>query len=105
SSPRIKTVRLKDSDTKKLEQSIDAMTVKLPPLTHFILPNGSIAAAQLHWARTVCRRVEREVLELASNEPINDRIIVYLNRLSDWLFTAARFQNLADEVKEITWNV
>src|SRR5256885_4593817 len=72
-----------------LEQSIDAMTGELPPLKSFILPGGSMAAAQLHVARTICRRAERLVVPLGDEATIR-----YLNRLSDYLFTAARFANL-----------
>jgi len=83
----------------ELEQSIDAMESELPPLRNFILPAGCAAAAQLHVARTVCRRAERLVAALQ-----DEASIVYLNRLSDFLFVAARFANLKYGVADVTWN-
>jgi cob(I)alamin adenosyltransferase len=83
----------------ELEQSIDAMESELPPLRNFILPGGCAAAAQLHVARTVCRRAERLVVALGE-EPS----VVYLNRLSDWLFVAARYANLKFGVDDVVWN-
>jgi cob(I)alamin adenosyltransferase len=83
---------------ESLERGIDAMTSELPPLTTFILPGGSPPAAQLHVARTVCRRAERLVVALG-----DERTIRYLNRLSDYLFTAARFANLRLRVSDVAW--
>ena len=82
----------------ELEQAIDSMESELPPLRNFILPGGCAAAAQLHVARTVCRRAERLVAAL-HDEPS----IVYLNRLSDFLFVAARFANLKNGVGDMPW--
>jgi cob(I)alamin adenosyltransferase len=82
----------------ELEQSIDAMESELPPLRNFILPGGCAAAAQLHVARTVCRRAERLVVALGE-EPS----VIYLNRLSDWLFVAARYANLKFGVDDVVW--
>lgn len=76
-----------------LERWIDEITESLSPLTSFVLPGGSSAAAHLHVARAVCRRVEIGVLELAAHEPINPHVAVYLNRLSDLLFVLARHCN------------
>lgn len=77
---------------KELETWIDAMDEKLPPLTRFILPSGGLAASQLHVARTVCRRAERRLLTIIPDRPSIDPMVgVYLNRLSDYLFTAARY--------------
>lgn len=86
-------LRLDAAPIDRLEREIDAMTKELEPLTSFILPGGTALAAQLHVCRTVTRRVERLVVELASQEPINDNITRYLNRLSDWFFTSARMAN------------
>jgi cob(I)alamin adenosyltransferase len=83
----------------ELEQSIDAMERELPPLRNFILPGGCAAAGHLHVARTVCRRAERLVVALR-----DDASIVYLNRLSDWLFVAARYANLKHGVDDVVWN-
>ena len=74
-----------------LERSIDGWTRSLPPLRDFILPGGGPSAACLHLARTVCRRAEREVVRLASQEPVGGSMVPYLNRLSDALFVAARY--------------
>ncbi len=86
-----------------LESLIDAMEAFLPPLKSFILPGGCAAAATLHLARAVCRRVERQAVALAVSEPIPTGAIVYLNRLSDFLFTAARAANAAAGVDDIPW--
>lgn len=102
---KLKTLRIQPEQVEQLEKQIDLMTATLPRLTNFIVPGGSSAAASIHCARALCRRVEREVLTFASQEDTNANIIVYLNRLSDWLFTAARYQNLADNADEVIWNV
>uniref|UniRef100_UPI0023A8577C ATP:cob(I)alamin adenosyltransferase n=1 Tax=Thioclava electrotropha TaxID=1549850 RepID=UPI0023A8577C len=72
---------------------IDAMNKRLEPLRSFILPGGSALAAHLHLCRTVARRAERMVVELAALESVNEAAIRYLNRLSDWMFVAARMAN------------
>ena len=77
---------------------------QLAPLRTFILPGGSPAAAHLHWARTVCRRAERLVVELAASEPIRGEVIRYVNRLSDALFVAARAANRLAGVPDVNWN-
>lgn len=89
---------------RKLEQLIDAMNAELGPLRNFILPGGSLGAAQLHVARTVCRRAERDVTTLARNEPIGMFVSPYLNRLSDALFVMARYENLQRGVAEPLWD-
>lgn len=86
-----------------LEESIDAMESELAPLKTFILPGGSAAAAQLHIARTVCRRAERLVVALRADDDATIASIVYLNRLSDLLFVAARFANLRHGVEDVPW--
>ena len=86
-------VRVDDTLTARLEGEIDRFETELPPLTNFILPGGAPVAAQLHLARTVCRRAERRAVQLARAEPLNDAALRYLNRLSDWLFVAARLAN------------
>lgn len=87
----------------RLEVLIDEMTATLEPLKNFILPGGSLGAAQLHVARTVCRRAEREATTLASQEAIGEYVLVYLNRLSDTLFTMARYENAQQGVAEPQW--
>jgi cob(I)alamin adenosyltransferase len=69
------------------------MNAELAPLTSFVLPGGTAAAAHLHMARTIARRAERVMVELAESEPINDAAMRYINRLSDHLFVAGRFVN------------
>lgn len=86
-----------------LEHAIDAMEAELAPLKQFILPGGSLAAANLHVARTVCRRAERRVVSLADSTEEMRTTIKYLNRLSDYLFVAARFANLRHGVKDVAW--
>ena len=83
-------LRATAEQVETLERWIDEITESLSPLTSFVLPGGSPAAAHLHVARAVCRRVEIGVLELAAREPINPHVAVYLNRLSDLLFVLAR---------------
>jgi cob(I)alamin adenosyltransferase len=85
-----------------LEHWIDAANERLSPLTSFILPGGSAAAAQLHVARAVCRRVEIEVLNLAEFDSINPQVQMYLNRLSDLLFVLARVCN-DDGTRDVLW--
>ena len=86
-----------------LEAGIDAMEKELTPLTSFILPGGSAGAAHLHAARTICRRAERRVVALDDDAPATLTTITYLNRLSDYLFVAARFANLRAGVPDIAW--
>jgi cob(I)alamin adenosyltransferase len=88
---------------EELERAIDAMERELAPLTSFILPGGSGAAAQLHVARTVCRRAERCVVGLHDDALATQSTIAYLNRLSDYLFVAARFANLRAGVDDVPW--
>jgi cob(I)alamin adenosyltransferase len=86
-----------------LEELIDEMTAVVGPLENFILPSGSMGAAQLHVARTVCRRAEREATTLASEEGVGSFVLAYLNRLSDALFVMSRYENLQQGVPEPLW--
>src|SRR5947199_5830617 len=88
-------LRVLSSQVERLERDIDRLNEKLSPLTSFILPGGTPAAAYLHVARTICRRAERVIVELAANpdEPVSEAAIHYMNRLSDFLFVAARVAN------------
>jgi len=83
-----------------LEEWMDEYDDELPPLTSFILPGGSVAGADIHHARTVCRRAERRTVALAADEPVNDAAVAYLNRLSDTLFVLARVVNHREGVPE-----
>lgn len=94
---------LTEDEVLRLERAIDQLEGDLPPLQTFILPGGSRAAAQLHVARSVCRRAERHVVALAESDAIRPELIRYLNRLSDLLFVAARYANLRANVADIPW--
>lgn len=96
-----KALRIAEPQVERLEREIDAMNGKLQPLRSFVLPGGSAAAAQLHVARTVCRRAERLIVKLAQDEAVGAAAIKYANRLSDFLFVAARFANL--ECGDVLW--
>ena len=85
---------------RKLERWIDEMSTTFSPLTRFILPGGNRPGALLHQARTICRRAERWIVELREREPITEGVIVVVNRLSDYLFTAARYANKGAEAEE-----
>ena len=87
-----------------LEEVIDELTAVVGPLENFILPGGSLGAAQLHVARTICRRAEREVVTLAREEAMGPYVLQYLNRLSDALFVMARYENHLRGVAEPLWN-
>ena len=87
-----------------LESIMDSLSEELPPLENFILPGGSGGAAQLHMARTVCRRAERDLVGLSAQEVVNPVTIEYLNRLSDALFVMARYENLKKGVPEVLWD-
>jgi cob(I)alamin adenosyltransferase len=91
--PGDQALRVLPSQTERLEREIDAMNDELSPLTSFILPGGSEAAAWLHLARTVARRAERGMTALAAREPVGPEAIKYINRLSDHLFVLARKLN------------
>jgi len=92
--------QIRDDHVDDLEAMIDGYDEELEPLESFILPGGSEAGAKLHHARSVCRRAERRAVTLASEQPVNETAVVYLNRLSDALFTLARLVNQRDGVPE-----
>jgi cob(I)alamin adenosyltransferase len=87
-----------------LEALIDELNATVGPLDNFILPGGSVGAAHLHLARTICRRAERDVLALSREEPIGPHVLPYLNRLSDALFVMARYENRERNVGEPLWD-
>ena len=96
-------LRILDSQVARLEAEIDAMNADLPGLKSFVLPGGTPAAAALHLARTVCRRAERETVRLVeSGMPVSGPAVRYINRLSDFLFVAARYAN-GRGVDEVFW--
>lgn len=96
--------RIPEDFTKRLESEIDQMTKKLPKLRYFILPGGQNQASQLQLARAVARRAERNVVRLTKGAKVNPEILKYLNRLSDWLFVAARWVNVMTRTEEKIWN-
>ena len=98
-------LRIIDGQVMRLETEIDRMNDELEPLRSFILPAGHAAAAHLHHARTVCRRAERLATALAGEpeEPVGDACLRYLNRLSDFLFVAARYVNKAEGDGDVLW--
>jgi cob(I)alamin adenosyltransferase len=98
-------VRVDPTAITWLEETIDQMTAELPALKNFVLPGGSLAAAQIHVARTVCRRAERLAVALRDEEAIGEQVIPYLNRLSDFLFTLARWENMKMGIPEEKWSV
>ncbi len=95
-------LRMAESQTERLEREIDAMNARLQPLRSFVLPGGSALAASLHNCRTVSRRAERLVAALANSEAVNKSALIYLNRLSDWFFVAARCAN-DDGATDVLW--
>ncbi len=95
-------LRMIAGQVDRLEREIDVMNARLEPLRSFILPGGSALAAQLHLCRTVCRRAERLVVELAAQESVNPEAVKYLNRLSDWFFVAGRIAN-DDGRADVLW--
>lgn len=94
---------ISDDDAVRLEGAIDEAEVGLPALKSFVLPGGTAGAAALHVARTVTRRAERALLAASSDAPIRREIVVYLNRLSDLLFTLARRANHEAGVTDVPW--
>lgn len=95
-------LRMVAAQVARLEAEIDAMNTRLTPIRSFILPGGSALAAHLHLCRTVCRRAERLVVELAAAEAVNPEAVKYLNRLSDWFFVAGRIAN-DDGKADVLW--
>ncbi len=89
--------------TERLEEDIDRQTEKLPALKNFILPGGSPLAAHLHVARCICRRAERAMLALHEEQALRPEVLAFLNRLSDWLFVAARTANKLAGIEDVPW--
>ena len=101
---KMKLPDLHNADVEALEKNIDAMTEQLPPMKHFILPGGHVAVSSIHVARCVCRRAERLAVGLRQlGVPVDDLVICYLNRLSDYLFTLARYTAQQLHVAEVAW--
>lgn len=94
---------LKPEDTLLLEKEMDEMTLHLKPLKFFILPGGHPEISEIHIARTICRRAERRVMALHLEEQVDPKILIYLNRLSDYLFVLSRWKAKQLDVEEIKW--
>ena len=95
--------KLEDAEIKLIEHRIDYLDSIVPPLQKFVLPGGATAAAQAHVCRTVCRRAERRICELAQEHPIADNVQRYVNRLSDYFFVLARYINQTTRTPERFW--
>jgi cob(I)alamin adenosyltransferase len=93
-----------EADIERLEGWIDGSEAPLETLKNFVLPGGSPSAAELHRARTVCRRAERRTLTAGRGSPIRAEVVIYLNRLSDLLFMLARYENHATSIADIPWH-
>ncbi len=101
---KIAIPQIEERHIMNLDEIIDDLNQKTGTLDNFILPGGSLGAAQLHVARTVCRRAERKVATLAREEEIGSMVMPYLNRLSDCLFVMARYENIQKDVPEPLWD-
>jgi cob(I)alamin adenosyltransferase len=97
----VKVHKISESRIDELEKEIDKIEEELPALHHFILPGGSKTASLIHLARTVCRRAEREVVALSNQEKIDPAVIIYLNRLGDYLFMLARQVNRRKRIEKV----
>jgi cob(I)alamin adenosyltransferase len=94
---------LQEEHITALEKQIDQWETSLAPLKKFILPGGSVTAARLHFARTVCRRAERAIVSLHPKQKLRPQVLTYINRLSDWFFVLARFANHLEDKPDILW--
>jgi cob(I)alamin adenosyltransferase len=101
---RLPVPQIESRHVEKLENLIDQLNEELEPLKSFIMPAGTAGAAQLHVARTICRRAERRTLSLSREEPLGPFVLPYLNRLSDALFVMARAENKAKQEPETLWD-
>ncbi|UII75228.1 cob(I)yrinic acid a,c-diamide adenosyltransferase [Flagellimonas sp. HMM57] len=100
---RLKIPRIKADDIELLEREMDRMNEELPEMTHFILPGGHTTVSHCHVARTVCRRAERMISYLHENEPVPEGVLMYVNRLSDYLFVLARKLSNELQADEVKW--
>ncbi|MEJ2003432.1 MAG: cob(I)yrinic acid a,c-diamide adenosyltransferase [Cyclobacteriaceae bacterium] len=100
---KVKVPELPDDEVSVLEKAMDEMDAELPPMRNFVLPGGHMAVSQTHITRCVCRRAERRVVALFDHEKGEDKVIHYLNRLSDYFFVLARYLTLKLGVEETPW--
>jgi len=94
-----------NENTARLEHEIDSLSTELKPLTNFILPGGHRANSTAHISRTICRRAERACVRLANQEDVRSEGLIYLNRLSDWLFVVSRVISHRLNIAEVLWNI
>ncbi|MGB5228419.1 MAG: cob(I)yrinic acid a,c-diamide adenosyltransferase [Eudoraea sp.] len=100
---RLNIPLIDNADVELLEKEMDNMNETMPPMTHFILPGGHTTVSYCHIARTICRRAERMVSQLNEYEPVDSLVLIYLNRLSDYLFVLARKLSYDLKADEIKW--
>lgn len=100
---RVDGPRVTAADTTRLEAAIDGMTAEMGEISRFVLPSGCEPAVRLHVTRTVVRRAERRVIDLAAHEPVEPEVLAFINRLSDLLFTAARYVNHTCGAGDVFW--
>lgn len=100
---RLKIEKTSEAEIELLEQEIDKMNEELPPMTNFILPGGHTTVSYCHISRCICRRAERITTQLSDESTVNPQILMYLNRLSDYLFVLARKLTLDTKSQEIPW--
>lgn len=100
---KVRIPALSDADTVFLENLIDTMDAQLPPMRFFVLPGGAPAVSFGHVCRTVCRRAERLIISLNNSEPIDNQVIIYMNRLSDYLFMLCRTMSHELQITETPW--
>ncbi len=96
--------RVTPESIARIEGEIDRVDSTLPKMRHFVLPGGCRSASLAHVCRTVCRRAERQIYRLAETDPVEEPVLVFINRLSDYLFVLARKECLKNEGKEIIWD-
>ena len=99
----LKMPQITEAHIHQLENWIDEATLELPQLSQFILPGGSLVASYIHMGRTFCRRSERRTAEILVQDSQYQNVLIYLNRLSDLLFTWARWTNIKLQINEVTW--
>jgi cob(I)alamin adenosyltransferase len=102
-SQRLLESVINNDNIRELEKKIDHLESQVDPLKNFILPGGSRGAALCHVARTICRRAERKIISLNKTETVNAQILIYFNRLSDYLFVLARYLNKEKNVADLPW--
>ncbi len=100
---RLKKLGLHESDIELLEKEIDTMEDSLPQMTHFVLPGGHTTVSYCHITRCICRRAERHAVQLSHEEPVEEIVLKYINRLSDYLFVLARKLTSELQAEEVKW--